>query len=371
MTAPDVRPETLVVSAGRPPAGPDAPLAQPVVFASTYRAGGPVGYGRDGNPTWEAFEQAIGELEGGAGTAFSSGMAAATTFLEGLALGARVVAPASAYMGVRTYLRDCSASGRLSVAFVDVTDTRATLDACRAADVLWLESPTNPLIGVADLAALIDGGHAAGAVVVVDNTFATPLLQRPLLLGADAVLHSVTKYLAGHADLLMGAIVSTDEQLREGLLHRRHLHGGVPGAMDAFLALRGLRTLAVRLERAQANAQILAERLAAHPAVELVRYPGLATDPGHELARRQMRGFGAMLSFEVRGGARAADRVCETARVITYATSLGGVESLMERRARWPGDADMPPGLIRLSVGIEHVEDLWADLERALGAVVD
>jgi cystathionine gamma-synthase len=371
LTEPDVRPETLVVGAGRPAPGPDAPLAQPVVFASTYRAGGPVGYGRDGNPTWEAFERAIGELEGGVGTAFSSGMAAATTLLEGLAVGARVVAPTSAYMGVRSYLRDCASAGRLSVEFVDVTDTQATLAACRNLDVLWLETPTNPLIGVADLATLIEGGHAAGATVVVDNTFATPLLQRPLLLGADAVLHSVTKYLSGHADLLMGAIVSTNEELREGLLHRRHLYGGVPGAMDAFLALRGLRTLAVRIERAQANAQILAERLAAHPAVELVRYPGLPTDPGHELARRQMRGFGAMLSFEVRGGARAADRVCEAARVITYATSLGGVESLMERRARWPGDADMPPGLIRLSVGIEHVEDLWADLERSLGAAVD
>jgi cystathionine gamma-synthase len=371
MADPDVRPETRVVTAGRPPAGPDAALSPPVVFASTYRAGGPIGYGRDGNPTWEAFERAVGDLEGGAGTAFSSGMAAATTFLEGLPVGARVVAPTSAYMGVRTFLRESAASGRLSVEFVDVTDTEATLAACRDIDLLWLESPTNPLIGIADLAALIEGAHAVGALAVVDNTFATPLLQRPLELGADAVLHSVTKYLAGHADLLMGAIVTRDEQVREGLLHRRHLYGGVPGAMDAFLALRGLRTLAVRLERAQANAQILAERLAAHPAVALVRYPGLADDPGHALAARQMSGFGAMLSFEVHGGALAADRVCESARVITYATSLGGVETLMERRARWPGDADMPPGLIRLSVGIEHVEDLWADLERSLGAAVD
>jgi cystathionine gamma-synthase len=367
----DLRPETRVVSAGRPQAGPDAPLSTPVVFSSTYRAGGPVGYGRDGNPTWEAFEHAVGDLEGGAGTAFSSGMAAATTLLEGLPVGARVVAPTTAYMGVRTFLRECAASGRLSVELVDVTDTAATLAACAETAVLWLESPTNPLIGVADLAALIEGGHEAGALVVVDNTFATPLLQRPLELGADAVLHSVTKYLAGHADLLMGAVVTRDEGLREGLLHRRHLYGGVPGPMDAFLALRGLRTLAVRLERAQANAGVLAERLASHPAVALVRYPGLATDPGHALAARQMRGFGAMLSFEVHGGALAAERVCETVRVITYATSLGGVESLLERRARWPGDADMPPGLIRFSVGIEHVEDLWVDLERALGAAVD
>lgn len=371
MPEPDVRPETRVVSAGRPAPGPGAALSPPVVFASTYRAGGRVDYGRDGNPTWEAFERAIGELEGGAGTAFCSGMAAATTLLEGLPVGARVVAPTSAYMGVRGFLRERAASGRLEVELVDVTDTAATLAACKRTDLLWLESPTNPLIGIADLAALVAGAHDSGALVVADNTFATPLLQRPLELGADAVLHSVTKYLAGHADLLMGAVVTADDTLREGLVHRRHLYGGVPGAMDAFLALRGLRTLAVRLERAQANAQILAERLAAHPAVALVRYPGLPGDPGHQLAARQMRGFGAMLSFELHGGALAAERVCEAARLITYATSLGGVESLMERRARWPGDADLPPGLIRFSVGIEHVEDLWADLERAFGAAVD
>jgi cystathionine gamma-synthase len=369
--ADDLRPETLVVSAGRAATGPHGALSPPVVFASTYRQGGPIAYGRDGNPTWEAFEEAIGALEGGTGVAFSSGMAAATAVLEGLRVGGRVVAPATAYMGVRSFLRDRAEAGRIAVEFVDITDTEATLAACAGADLLWLESPTNPLLGVADLPALAAGGRAAGALVVVDNTFATPMLQRPLELGAHLVLHSVTKYLAGHADLLMGAVVTANTELVEGIVHRRHLYGGIPGPLDAFLALRGLRTLAVRLERAQANAQALAERLSAHPTVKRVRYPGLVDDPGHALASRQMRGFGAMLSFEVRGGAVGADRVCAAARVITNATSLGGVESLMERRARWAGDADVPPSLIRFSVGIEHVEDLWADLTQALGTLVD
>ena len=365
--ADELRPETVVVHAGRPAPEPDGPLASPIVLASTYHAGGPTGYGRDGNPTWTAFEQAVGALEGGSALSFASGMAAATTLLETLPVGARVVAPTSAYMGVRTYLRERGEASRLEVVFVDVTDTEATLTAARDAAMLWLESPTNPLIGVADLPALTAGGRACGATVVVDNTFATPLLQRPLELGADAVLHSVTKYLAGHADLLMGAIATRDQTLLDALAHCRHLYGGVPGPVEAFMALRGLRTLALRVERSQSNCGVLAERLAAHPAVERVRYPGLAGDPGHERAANQMSGFGAMFAFEVAGGADAADRVCEAARVITHATSLGGVETLMERRAKWAGDADMPPSLIRLSVGIEHVDDLWADLERALG----
>jgi len=365
---PDLRTETLVVHAGRPERGPDAPLSPPIVLTSTYVAGGPMGYGRDGNPTWEAFEAALGALEGGRALAFGSGMAAATTLLEQLPVGTRVAAPTSAYMGIRSYLRERSDAGRLDVAFADVTDTDAMLAAADGAAVLWLESPTNPLLGIADLPALVAGGRERGALVVVDNTFATPLLQRPLELGADAVVHSVTKYLSGHADLLMGAVVARDGALYERVAHGRHLYGGVPGPVETFLALRGLRTLALRVERAQANCGILAERLAAHPAVERVRYPGLAADPGHERAARQMSGFGAMLSFEVAAGAEAAERVCAAARVITHATSLGGVETLMERRARWAGDADMPPSLIRLSVGIEHVEDLWADLERALRA---
>ncbi len=370
---PPPRPETLVVSAGRAHLAPGAPLTPPVVLAATYAAGGPLAYGRSGNPTWEAFEEALGALEGGHALAFASGMAAAATLLEGLGVGARVVGPASGYQDVRAFLRERHAAGRLEVQLTDVTDTAETLEACRDAALLWLESPTNPLVAVADLPALIEGAHARGALVVVDNTFATPLLQRPLALGADAVVHSATKYLAGHGDVLMGAAVTRDPELRDGLAGRRALYGGVPGPVEAFLALRGLRTLAVRLECAQASAQTLAERLAAHPVVARVRYPGLPGDPGHERASRQMRGFGAMLSFEVYGGARAAERICASTRLVVHATSLGGVESSMERRARWQGEREMgtPASLIRLSVGIEHPDDVWADLERALGSAVD
>jgi cystathionine gamma-synthase len=368
----DVRPETVIVNAGRPDPEPGAPLTQPVVLSSTYHPGGPVAYIRAGNPTWRAFEEALGALEGGEALAFSSGMAAATTLIELLPVGARVIAPSSGYYDVPLFLEDCQEAGRLEVERVDLTDTDAVLRACNGAALLWLESPTNPLLNVVDLFALVGGAHARGALVAVDNTFATPLLQRPLELGADAVVHSVTKYLSGHGDLLMGAVVVSDSDYRERLARARLRYGGLPGPMEAFLALRGLRTLAVRFERAQANAQALAERLAAHPAVERVRYPGLPSDPGHELAVRQMDGFGAMLSFEVREGAEAAERVCAAARLIVHATSLGGVETTMERRTRWPGEVAMgtPPSLIRVSVGIEHVDDLWSDLEQALETAI-
>ena len=238
----------------------------------------------------------------------------------------------------------------------------------RPADLLWLESPTNPLIDVADLTALCRAGREAGALVVVDNTFATPLGQQPLALGADLVLHSATKFIGGHSDLLTGIAVAASEELAARLVRRRQLAGATPGALEAFLALRGLRTLPVRLARAQESAGVLAARLLDHPAVERVRYPGLADDPGHALAARQMNGFGAMLSFEVRGGAAAADAVCRALRVVTNATSLGGVESTIERRAKLAGQEHIPPGLLRFSVGVEHVEDLWDDLSAALTA---
>jgi cystathionine gamma-synthase len=223
------------------------------------------------------------------------------------------------------------------------------------------------MMAVADLGALCVGARALGVPVVVDNTFATPLLQRPLEHGADVVVHSVTKFLAGHSDLVMGATVTGDPDRMESLRRRRSLHGAVPGPLEAFLALRGVRTLAVRLDRAQANAAELAPRLAAHPAVSRVRYPGLIDHPGHELASRQMDGFGAMLSFEVHGGAPAADALCGAVRLCVHATSLGGVETLLERRQRWEGEEAVPAGLVRVSVGIEDVEDLWSDLESALG----
>jgi cystathionine gamma-synthase len=362
----DLSPATLVVTAGRGDRAPDSPLSAPVVFASAYHAGGPVAYARDGNPTWSAFEEALGALEGGTALAFASGMSAISTVLEGQELGACVVAPADAYVGARRFLAERAQAGRFAVRWVDVTDTESVLASCGGARLLWLESPTNPTMNVADLPALISGAHKRGVTVAVDNTFATPLLQRPLHLGADIVVHSVTKLLAGHSDLLMGAAVVREQRLVEELRSRRSAYGGVPGPMETFLALRGIRTLAVRLDRAQATAAELARRLAEHPAVERVRYPGLGSDPGHERATRQMTGFGSMLSFEVRGGAESAEALAASVRVIVHATSLGGTESTIERRSRWPGEEGVPLSLLRMSVGCEDLEDLWDDLDRAL-----
>jgi cystathionine gamma-synthase len=296
-------------------------------------------------------------------------MAAAAAILEGWPVGTTVVVPSVAYFGTRALLTDRARLGRFIVRETDITTTAEALSACEGADLLWIESPTNPLLGIADIAALARGAHDIGLEVVVDNTFATPLLQRPLDLGADVVLHSVTKLLAGHSDILMGAVVTRSEEVHARLLHHRELYGAIVGPMEAFLAVRGIRTHPVRLERSQASAGILAERLSAHLAVTCVRYPGLRTHPGHEVASRQMSGYGSMLSFEVRGGADGAERVAESVRIITHATSLGGVESLMERRNRWPGEEGTPPSLLRLSVGCEHVDDLWSDLEQALRAV--
>lgn len=357
---------TLAITAGRPSASPDAPLNEPVVFASAYHAGGPIAYARDGNPSWEALEAAIGTLEGGSALAFASGMAAIAAVLDTLPNGARVVAPATGYSGTRVLLRDAGPAGRWHVTFVDPTDTGAVLAAAADAALVWLESPTNPLNGVVDLPAVIAGAHERGAVVAVDNTFATPLLQRPLELGADVVVHSVTKLLAGHSDVVLGATVTRDDARCEALRRHRSAYGAIPGPMESYLALRGVRTLALRVERAQANAQVLARRLDAHPCVTRVRYPGLPDDPGAERAARQMDGPGSMLAFEVAGDATVAEAVAKATRLIVHATSLGGIETTMERRARWPEESAIPPTLLRMSVGCEDVEDLWRDLERAL-----
>src|SRR5437867_1985119 len=271
-------PATIAVIAGRGGREADAPLNVPVYFASTYHAGGPVGYGRDGNPLWTAFEDALGALEGGAALAFASGMAAITAVLESLPTGGCVVAPTDAYIGTRAFLTERAARGRFDVRWVDTTDTAAALAACEGAALLWIESPSNPMMRVADLKDLCAGARLRGARTGVDNTFATPLLQKPLDLGADVVVHSVTKYLSGHSDLLMGAVVTRDQKLRADLMQRRELYGAIPGPMETFLALRGLRTLSVRLERAQASAGELALRLRGHPRVARVRYPGLEED---------------------------------------------------------------------------------------------
>ncbi|HET9731610.1 MAG TPA: PLP-dependent transferase [Acidimicrobiales bacterium] len=344
------------------------PLNVGVVLSSTYRAGGDILYGREGNSAWSALEDVVGRLEGGRCLVFSSGIAAVAAVIETLPAGASVVVDQGSYNGTRRLLADLAGRGRLRWTAVDTTDAGATLDACRGASLLWLESPTNPKCDVCDLPALIGGAHDQGVAVAVDNTFATPLLQKPLEMGADFVVHSVTKLLAGHSDVVLGAVVARSDALIDALVDRRTLHGAIAGPLEAFLALQGLRTLAVRLERAQANASVLAHRLVEHPAVTRVRYPGLASDPGHALARRQMRGFGSMLAFEV-PDAGQADAVCSATRLAVNATSLGGVETLLERRSRYGFEETTPAGLIRVSVGIENVEDLWADLGSALDAL--
>jgi cystathionine gamma-synthase len=320
-------------------------------MASTYVAGGNLEYGRYGNPTWAAFEEALGALEGGRALAFSTGLAAVATVLDLVGQGATVVAPRHAYNGTVMQLADLEARGRLRARLVDITDTEAVVAACADAALVWLESPTNPALEIADIPTIRAAAHEAGAYVVADNTFATPLLQRPLELDVDIVVHSATKYLAGHSDALLGAVVTRDDELYGVLKGRRDLVGATPGTLEAWLALRGLRTLHLRVERAQANAADLAGRLAAHPAVAEVRYPG----------------FGGMISAVLAGGAPAAELLTHSTSLWVNATSLGGVESTFERRRRWKSEpTTIPDGLVRMSVGIEDVEDLWADLEQGL-----
>lgn len=364
---PDLDPSTVVVHAGRPARVPDAPLGESPVFSSTYIAGGNRGYGRFDNDAWAALETTLGALEGGRGLSFASGMAAAAAVCDLVPVGGRVVAPQHAYSGVLALLDQQAATGRLTVTRVSITDAEAVSAAVVGADMLWIESPTNPAMEVADIPLLAAAGRAAGATVVVDNTFATPLLQQPLSMGADIVMHSATKFIAGHSDVVLGAVITSSDDLWTALELRRRSLGAIPGPMEAFLALRGLRTLALRLERAQSNAAFLAERLSEHPRVSRVRYPGLPDDPGHALAATQMSGFGAILAFELGGDAAYAQKVCESTTLWVHATSLGGVESMLERRHRWPSEAPtIPQDLIRLSVGIEHPADLWADLQQAL-----
>jgi cystathionine gamma-synthase len=365
--ASDLDPSTVVVHAGRPERVPNAPVGDSPVFSSTYVAGGDRGYGRFGNDAWTALEETLGALEGGRGLTFASGMAAVAAVCDLVPVGGRIVAPQHAYSGVLALLDQHAASGRLHLDKINIADTDAVVQAVRKADMLWIESPTNPAMEVADIPALSAAGHAAGATVVVDNTFATPLLQQPLKLGADVVMHSATKFIAGHSDVILGAVVTADDDLWTAIELRRRGSGAIPGPMEAWLGLRGLRTLALRLERAQSNAAFLAERLLQHPRVSRVRYPGLPDDPGHARAAAQMSGFGAILSIELGGDGEYAQRVCESTELWVHATSLGGVESMLERRRRWAMEVEtIPVDLIRLAVGIEHPDDLWADLEHAL-----
>ncbi len=363
---PALRPASWLVSGGRP-GDPGSALNTPLVPASNFRLGAGRAYAREeGTETIASFERLLGGLEGGEATAFATGMAAAAAVFELLETGALVVLPEDVYQGVASLAADGAARGRWSVQRLPTTHCEAWQRAAGEADLLWLETPSNPLLEVADLPAIAAAPRRPGCRLAVDNTFATPLAQRPLALGADLVVHSATKFLGGHSDLLLGAVVTADPTLRTRIRDQRTLRGASPGSLEAFLATRGMRTLELRLQRATSNAQELAQRLRDHREVTRVRYPGLPSDPHHATASRTLDGFGAILSFEVRGGAVRADTLCQALELITHATSLGGVESTIERRAAWEGQEHLPPGLLRLSVGCEDVEDLWLDLERAL-----
>lgn len=369
----ELHPDTIAVGAGRPPKAPGAPANQPPVLSSVFRPqerdddGAPdFIYGRDGNDSWTALEEVLGALEGGRAVAFASGMAAAAAVVATLRP-KKIVAPDDIYYGNRLFLGRLKEQDSVDVVFVDATDTAGALSHAEGAGLLWIETPSNPRILISDIENLASGAHELGATVLVDSTFASPVLQQPLSLGADVVLHSVSKYISGHTDVVMGALVARDAGLATRLAAQRQMTGAIPGPMEAFLALRGLRTLPLRIERAQANAVELAARLLEHPQVSDVLYPGLESHPGYEMATKQMSGPGAMMSFLVAGGADAAESVCERVRVIQHMTSLGGVESSIERRARYAGDAGAPDNLLRMSVGIENLEDLWRDLSLALG----
>jgi cystathionine gamma-synthase len=366
-----LRPATATVHAGAEPDAVTGALSPPLVPASTYRQGSPAGfeYGRAGNPVWERLETLLTVLEeGGGALVMASGMAAIGGVLELVPAGGRVVAATNGYTGTRVLLRHLHQTGRLQAELVPIEDTEVVQAAVGGAALLCLETVTNPMLTVPDLTACIAAAHAVGALVMVDNTVATPLTVRPLTLGADLVVHSLSKYLGGHSDLIAGAVIARDQALLGALRSTRHRAGGILGQLETWLALRGARTLAVRFERQQANAAELARRLEGHADVIAVSYPGLASHRHHARAATQMTGgYGALVAVEVHGGAERAEALAAATGIWQPATSLGGVESTLERRARYPVDAEVcPPGMLRLSCGIEDVEDLWDDLVTAL-----
>lgn len=362
----DISVESWLVSAGRD-RRPGSPLNVPPTPASNFVLGDRRAYSRDdGTPGWDALEDLVGGLEGGSAVAFASGMAGIAAIFDQLAVGSLVALPDDCYQGVAGLAHAGERRGRWTVERVAVAATARWVEVCAVADLIWLESPSNPLLTVGELDVICAAPRKPGAILGVDNTFATPLNQRPLLLGADAAVQSATKFIGGHSDLLGGVVTVHDQKLTAALRHSRELTGATPGSLEVFLAVRGARTLALRLERAQQSAMTLAERLSSHPNVTLTRYPGLKTHPTHEAARRQLKGFGTIISFDVRGNGATADAVCERLQLIQHATSLGAVESTIERRAVIPGQEHLPEALLRLSVGIEAIDDLWNDLDRAL-----
>jgi cystathionine gamma-synthase len=358
--------ESLLVTTGRD-RRPGSPLNMPPVLASNFVLGTDRAYARDdGTPTWEALEEIVGRLEDGHAVAFASGMAGIAAVFDQLRAGSHIVLPNDCYQGVAGLAESGRQRGLWSVSRLGVDDTDGWIRAAAVCDLLWLESPSNPLLIVADLRAICSAARKPAALLAVDNTLATSLNQRPLDLGADVSFQSATKFIGGHSDLLAGLVTVRRDDVLAALRKSRELRGATPGALESFLAVRGARTMALRLERAQANAMILAQRLSSHPAVTIARYPGLSTHPTHSIARTQLKGYGTIISFDVRGDAAAADKICSRVRLIQHATSLGAVESTIERRASIPGQEHLPPTLIRLSVGIEQVDDLWMDLDAAL-----
>ncbi len=386
MTGPDGF-ETLAIHAGQPADPGTGAVVPPIYQVSTYKQDGVGGlrggyeYSRTANPTRRALEECLAALEGaGHGLAFASGMAAEDCLLRAVCSpGDHVIIPDDAYGGTYRLFAGVLADWGITHHAVPITDLAAVRDALaeHPARVLWAETPTNPLLSIADIAGLAAVARERGALLIVDNTFASPYLQQPLALGADVVVHSTTKYLGGHSDVVGGALVLDDDALADRLHYLQNATGAVAGPFDAWLTLRGIKTLAARMDRHCANAARVADMLAAHPGVAEVRYPGLATHPGHETAAKQMRGFGGMVSFRVRGGEPAAVAVCGRTRLFTLGESLGGVESLIEHPASMThasvagSELEVPGDLVRLSVGIETCADLLEDLRQALAGERD
>jgi cystathionine gamma-synthase len=375
--------ETRAIHAGQEPDPTTGAVVPPIYQTSTYKQDGVGGlrggyeYSRSANPTRTALEECLASLEGGRrGLAFASGLAAEDTLIRTLSgPGDHVVIPGDAYGG--TYRLFAKVQERWGLDFTpsgghDVDAFRAALQPGRT-KVIWVETPTNPLMGIVDIAAIAELAHDAGALLVIDNTFASPYLQQPLALGADVVVHSTTKYMGGHSDVVGGALVIADSELGEQVAYNQNAMGSIAGPFDSWLVLRGIKTLGVRMDRHSANAERIVEMLAAHPKVVEVLYPGLPDHPGHDIAVKQMKSFGGMVSFRVAGGEDEAIAICNRAELFTLGESLGGVESLIEHPGRMThasvagSPLEVPGDLVRLSVGIEAVDDLLEDLHQALG----
>ena len=343
--------ETNAIYGGRPKRYPDSPLNTPVSFNTTYTAGGPWGYGRYGNDSCVSLEETISLLEGGKTLAFASGMSAISSLFSNIPVGAIIVASNQGYAGINATMQKLHNEGKIIARFVDITNTGEVLANLEDAYMLWLESPTNPRLEVADLNRLIRSCNKTGVIVGVDNTFATPMNQKPLEMGADMSMNSITKYLSGHSDVLMGSISFNNDSLYDAVEFSRKINGTIPQPFEAWLALRGIRTFPLRFKKAESNAKQLFKLISDHNKISKVYYPG----------------FGAMISFEVDASIEEVDAICNRSKLIANATSLGSVESIWERRRRWPLESNLvSENLIRLSGGCEDINDIWKDIRESL-----